>query len=282
MKCLFVLEILEPWTPLYLQRTWYMGASAKILFTLLGCCIAIWAMAIIILPSASFFSTSFTEFCQSHTLNWSWVTAKPKCNLMKKHLSLFLKSIAPVDQRSFAAGTVAVFSALSGSVMATQTVLTTLTSCLWTSNVWLQVRLLFGSQLESLHLCLQQQHTPRKLAGTYGGNKRRRVSSKEINPSRSIVRSKTSPPTFLRNCWASCQWQSCLALFRKLVQWLILHVLQWTLHLWEESLWWERWLRRPVGWEELQCERMLEPQSQWVHTRLPRSSCGIQGKWLVD
>lgn len=58
------------------------------------------------------------------------VTLKPKCNLMKKWLSLFLQSIAPVDQRNFAAGTAAVFSALSGSVTAMQTVLTTLTNCL--------------------------------------------------------------------------------------------------------------------------------------------------------
>lgn len=95
-------------------------------------------------------------------------------NLMKKSLSVFLKSIAPVDRRSSAAGTAAASSALSGSVTATQTVRTTLTNCLWTSNVWPQVRLLLGSQLEALHQCQRRHRLPGILPATYGRNKRRR------------------------------------------------------------------------------------------------------------
>lgn len=53
-----------------------------------------------------------------------------------------------------------------------QTVLTTLTNCLWISNAWPQVSLLFGSQLESLHQCHRQHHLPRKPVGPYGRNKR--------------------------------------------------------------------------------------------------------------
>lgn len=149
-----------------------------------------------LLSSGASFFKILTLICWSYTLNWSCVAAKPKCILKKKHLPLFLQYIAPVDQRSFAAGTAAVSSALSGSVTAMQTVPTTLTNCLWTSNAWPQVRLLFGSQLESLHQCHKRATWPGKwwghMAETKGATTRR-ASLKGINLSRSIVRSKTSP-----------------------------------------------------------------------------------------
>lgn len=80
-------------------------------------------------------------------------------------VSLLPQSIAPVAPASSAAGTDAVFSARSGSATATRTVPTTLTNCLWISNVWPQVRLLFGFQLESLHQCHQKQRLPGKASG---------------------------------------------------------------------------------------------------------------------
>lgn len=67
----------------------------------------------------------------------------------------------------------------------------------------------------------------------------------------------------------------CLALFRKLVQWLLLHVFQRTLHFSGEPLRWQRRLWGPIGREELQCERMFEPQSQRVYAGLPGPSCRL-------
>jgi len=196
---------------------------------------------------------------------------------------IFLQSIAPVDLRNFAVGTAAVFSALSGSATATQTAPITLTNCLWTLNVLLQVRLLFGSQLESLHKCHQLHWSPKKLVGSYVGNIKvsqpGEISWKEWMCPASLSGQRHSQ-ALLRSPRAL--WQSFFALFRKLVQWLFLHVLQWALHFWRESVWWEGWLWRPVRWEELQCERMLEPQSQWMHTGLPGSHCRLQGKLQFD
>lgn len=121
------------------------------------------------------------------------------------------------------------------------------------------------------------------MAETKGAATRRASSSTEINLSRSIVRSKNISYALVRAHRAWCQWQcGRLALCRKPVQRHLLHVLQRPVHFWEESVWWEGWLRGSLRWKELQREWMLEPQSQRVHAGLPGSSCGIQGKRAAD
>lgn len=67
-------------------------------------------------------------------------------------------------------------------------------------------------------------------------------------------------------------------LSRKPVQRLLLHVLQRPLHLREEPLRRQGRLRRPLGREELQRQRVPEPPSQRVHSGLPGSPRGLQGE----
>lgn len=121
--------------------------------------------------------------------------------------------------------------------------------------------------------CHQQHQSPRKPV-VQTKTAPRRDLLKGINLPGSTVRFK-SFLAFTEELQGALPSHSCLALFRKLVQWLLLHVFQRTLHFSGEPLRWQRWLRGPIGREELQCERMFEPQSQWVYAGLPGPSCRL-------
>lgn len=85
--------------------------------------------------------------------------------------------------------------------MATRTVPTTLTNCLWTLNVWLQVRLLLGSQLDSQ--CHQQHQSPRKLVRIYAANKNGAAPRRDLLKGINLPGSSHSSPS-RRDCRALC------------------------------------------------------------------------------